>query len=490
MYRFSAKIYICLLLVVSLSGISSSESGNRSFQVLANMNVYQSSSVTTCGLCKIDINTGDVKAVNLPSAMGLHGTCMSPGGKYVLGMKYMIENHTEELILVDLEQKKSFQLTTSPTSDILPPGRPSGTCTRYGFSPDNRFVVAFFPNGVNIKTEKPFHRLMPQDLKSVKPSVVFVNIQKWTQSNDIQAIKTVSGLEYPSFNPSGKRFVLPISGTKSGNVKIAVYEIDIQGDEQNFFEYALPYNDIRQASFIDENRLFLFNNRQLDIYDLIGSRINHFKSFVDIDLAGFGYHLPHMPGFDDFSNGLIAFNGDNFAFLIDKHANRLEYPPSGHFLLKNKNVQDLSIIRGSSASIGVDCIDIPQLPAGMQDDYLLYHYIYLPKKVDDIAIVFSSGWRNQVFRIVDFKKRKVSRPIPGFFLGVSGDNQDLIYLSVGGDTCSPYRYNSSFTFDTIMRNGKKAGVEVNMLCRLDMETGTVRVLVNEPSYTREAFFLY
>jgi len=488
---------ILLALIFTLSTqVALSDEDAHPHEIIAYINIYNSAGKTDYGFYRFNTETFERNLINIPGGHGLLSVRVCADGSFALGRKFNHKDFTNELLLMDFTNAKTIQLTRTPNGDERNGKFPSGTFNEYGFSPDGRFAVATFPNGVEIESGNGNPPMVLRDMSSDNATVVFIDLRKWVETPDETSITCIAGCDFPSFSPSGRRFFVPVHSTESSGMKIMVYEISSDNDDDEtspFFGYELPFCEIHQASFASDNLLYILNGDDLILYDLVGSRINRLDSFINLPMRGMGLIPEHLPVNDDFSEGPVSFGLKRFAVVssvLDNLKIKITLENSTGLNADESNLrsENLIVAYGDIESTSLRWINVPDLPDEAYSERPLYHQLYFPDGFEDIAILASNTMGYQAFRIIDFTSDFVSKPIKGFFMGISDDGKGIMYFQCGDDNCCRYK-GTNLSWETIIVQGKKVGVKSNRLYYLDMETGESRVLVGEPSHASEAFFI-
>ena len=492
-YRNKYTILLIFLVLLSVIVPAYADKNSNSHDIIAYLNIYSSSGDTDYGFYRINPETLERNVIMIPGSNGLTDVQVSSDGRFALGKKLNRDDFTRELFLVNIEEKNVVQLTSTPPEDR---SKPPGTFEDFDFSPDNRFAVICFPDGVRISERKkvPFSI---KDASCQEYTAAFIDIEKWLKTYDENAIVTIKGNGRPVFSPSSKRFIVPLNTGKSEGSKIMVYEISNAGNENSspFFGYELPFVNVYQSTFATDNQIYLLNNDELILYDLIGSRIMRSEMMTQFTLRGFGYAPENIPDGGDISEGPICFGGNRFAFVsaVSDYPNLnksqgdtddSDYPGKGSISEK----RSLLIAYGETQSDALRWMKIPPLPDEAYREDQIYHRMYFPDGNEDIAVLHSGGWQYQVFRIVDFRKKLVVGPVQGFFLGMSADKKGLIYIQCGENNSDRYK-GTNHTWETIIQKGIKVGVKSNRLYYLDLETNVSHMLVKIPSHTNGAIIM-
>lgn len=488
-------IFLALIFSFSTQVVLSDEDAHP-HEIIAYLNIYNSAGETDYGFYRFNTETFERKLISIPGGHDLLSVRICADGSFALGWKFNREEFTNELLLMDFTNAKTIQLTRTPNGDERNGKFPSGTFDEYGFSPDGRFVVVTFPNGVEIESGNGNPPLVLRDMSSDNATVVFIDLRKWLETPDEKSITRIAGCDFPSFSPSGRRFFVPVHSSESHGMKIMAYEISMDNDDDEtspFFGYELPFCEIHQAAFASDNLLYILNGDELILYDLVGSRINRLDNFVNLPMRGMGHIPEHLPVNDDFSEGPVSFGLKRFAVVTTGSDNLLTHitldssdNPNGAEV--NHSPERLIVAYGDIESTSLRWIHVPDLPDEAYSERPLYHQLYFPDRCEDIAILASNTMGYQAFRIIDFISDSVSSPIKGFFMGISDDGKGIMYFQCGDDNCCRYK-GTNLSWETIIVQGKKVGVKSNRLYFLDMETGESRVLVGEPSHASEAFFI-
>ncbi len=488
---------ILLALIFTLTTqVVLSDEGAHSHEIIAYLNIYNSAGKTDYGFYRFNTETFERKLVSIPGGHGLLSVRVCADGSFALGRKFNREDFTNELLLMDITNTNTIQLTRTPNGDERNGKFPSGTFDEYGFSPDGRFAVVTFPNGVEIESGNGNPPLVLRDMSSDNSTVVFIDLRKWLETPDETSITRIAGCDFPSFSPSGGRFFVPVHSRESSGMKIMVYEISSDNDDDEtspFFGYELPFCEIHQASFASDNLLYILDGDDLILYDLVGGRINRLDSFVNLPMRGMGLIPEHLPVNDDFSEGPVSFGLKRFAVVSCGSDNLLTRITLDNFGNSNgdeinHHPENLIVAYGDVESKALRWIHVPDLPDEAYSERPLYHQLYFPDGFEDIAVLASNTMGYQAFRIIDFNSGFVSKPKKGFFMGISDDGKGVMYFQCGDDNCCRYK-GTNLSWETIIVQGKKVGVKSNRLYYLDMETGESRVLVGEPSHASEAFFI-
>jgi hypothetical protein len=489
---FAILALLFLTLTTGYAGV-----GKKSQEIIVNVNIYESSGETGFGFYRIDPETRERKLVNAPSAAGLSNVRISQNGKYVLGQKFNRKHFITELFLANIQNGSTYNLIMIPDNMVCHTGKPCGTFDTYGFTPDSKNVVISFPSGVSILDGVKETPLVPKEIGKGKYSVTLIDIRRWTETKEKSSFLILDAFGFPSFSPDGKRFVVPIKGSPDSKMKAMLYEIEpgMTPLSERIFGYELPFVEISQASFASENLIYILSRDELILYDVIGSRILKQETIAGFNISGSGYKPPHVPVQDEFSFGVLGFGSKRFAFVSSapryKSVERvLEGGPgdddsSGY----NKLDRDLTLLFGDSDSPSLSRIPFKKLPAKAGENSFTYFHLYFPTDEDKKAVLFLNSWNFQGFSVVDFQKMTMTEFVPGFFVGMSDDTDSVIYSQCGVDNSESFKGYSNFRWETLLRKSVKVGVRTNKLYYWDLDTDTRKILIVEPSYTSEAFFL-
>lgn len=484
-----------LLFLVQSAGFA--DAGKTSREIIVNVDIYESSGETGFGFYRIDPETRERKMVNAHGAAGLSSVIISPNGKYVLGQKYDRKRFINELFLVNLNDGSTFNLVMEPDNMVCHTGKPCGTFDTYGFTPDNKNVVICFPSGVDILDGVKETPLLPKEIGKGKYSVALIDIKRWTERQEQSSFLVLDASGFPSFSPDGKRFVVPTKTSPNTKMKAMLYEIEPGQNplSERIFGYELPFVEISQASFVSVDLIFILSRDELILYDIIGSRILRQETISGFNISGSGFKPPHVPMQEKFSFGVLGFGLKRFAFVSSairpKPAERILEGGPGDDLSnwQNKIDHGLTLFFGDSDSPTLSKVPFKKLPANADVNSFTYFHLFFPAQNDKKAVLFLNSWSFQGFSIVDFQKMAMTEFVPGFFVGMSDDTDSVIYVQCGEDNSESFKGYSNFRWETLLRKSEKVGVRTNKLYYWDLDTDDKKLLIIEPSYTSEAFFL-
>jgi hypothetical protein len=244
-----------------------------------------------------------------------------------------------------------------------------------------------------------------------------------------------------------------------------------------------------------ENLIYFLSRDDLILYDVIGSRILKQETISGFNISGSGYKPPHVPVSDEFSFGVLGFGLKRFAFVSSVPQFRPDErileggPGEDQPVWHDKLDRGMTLLFGDSDSSTLSRIPLQKLPAKADENSFTYFHLFFPTREDKKAVLFLNCWNFQGFSIVDFQKMTMTEFVPGFFVGMSADTGSVIYSQCGEDNSESFKGYSNFRWETLLRKSVKVGVRTNKLYYWDLETDVRKLLIVEPSYTSEAFFI-
>jgi len=485
------KTFLLISVIAWLLTPAPGGSLTRQGDVIVNLSKFDAKGKPNHGIYSINTKSGNISPLISLKNQNLVSIRMSPDARYILGTSFDRKKFTRDLNLLDLNRGKSYKLTFSPSAGVTRSGKPIGTFEKYGFSPDGRWAVITFPDGIELKPVLNSSPLICQVMQPNESSIILIDIRRWLERQKADAIMKIPGDDFPSFSPSGKKFLVPGKMLKSGR-KILLYEIEKDDDTAipAFRTWQLPFNNASQGAFASEKKLFLLDGDDLITYDISSKKIELKQSLSNYYLASMGCAPPHTPCTPDFSEGPISFGGQYFAFLMPSGYSVIERTPEPDTEISIPNLfrQNLMLVYGDTESPWFQRMEIPPLPDKAYGQNFLYHKLFiLPERNGKQAVLFTSGWNYSAFRIIDLANREISEPIEGFFMGMNSNGTGLIYTQCGpSNDC--YKSND-FNWNTSGGGGKEVYVTMNLLKYRDLKTDLDYILFDQPSYTSEAFFV-
>jgi len=485
------KIFLLFIVITLLSIPTPTESYVSKGSVIANISFYQSKGKPTHGIYSINIESGKVSPLPSFKKLNLVSVRISPDSRYILGSSYDRKKFIRDLYLLDSKDGKSYKLTLTPPAGVSHSGKPVGSFKKYGFSPDGRWAVITFPHGVDLKPCLNACPLICSMMRPTEPSIILIDIRRWLELKKVDAIIKIPGNDFPSFSPSGRKFLVPTKPANSTR-KVHLYETESEDDTVKpiFHAWQLPFTKSSQGAFASENIVYLLDGDDLVTYNLLSQKIELSRNLSGYYLASTGLTPSHMPITTGFSEGPISMGGQYYAFLMPNGYSIMDDNQSGDTEISIRNLfrQKLTLIYGDTKSPWFERMEIPPLPDKAYKQNFLYHGLFiLPEHGGKQAVLYTTGWNFNAFRIINFSSREISDPIEGFFLGMNNDGTGVLYTQCG-PTNDCYTAND-FTWGTADGGGKDIYITLNLLRYQELKTNLDTILVEEPSYTSEAFFV-